>query len=116
MSARDTPQLGHRAGPERLRVLGLLDTTVLWGNLGVSLLVLVAGAFLVPALSLPQALVAIVVGCLIGNLMLGAAGVIGADGARAGDGAPARAARPARLVPRRPRSTSRSASAGRSSS
>ena len=65
--------------PERLRVLGPLDTGLLWGNLGVSLLVIVAGAALVPALSLPQALVAIVVGCLIGNLMLGVAGAIGAD-------------------------------------
>jgi len=65
--------------PERLRVLGTLDTGLLWGNLGVSLLVIVAGAALVPALSLPDALVAIAVGCLIGNLMLGAAGAIGAD-------------------------------------
>ena len=65
--------------PERLRVLGTLDTGLLWGNLGVSLLVVVAGAALVPALSLPEALVAIVLGCLIGNLMLGVAGAIGAD-------------------------------------
>jgi nucleobase:cation symporter-1, NCS1 family len=65
--------------PERLRVLGALDTGLLWGNLGVSLLVVVAGAALVPALSLPAALVAIAVGCLLGNLMLGAAGAIGAD-------------------------------------
>jgi NCS1 family nucleobase:cation symporter-1 len=65
--------------PERLRVLGGLDTGLLWGNLGVSLLVVVAGAALVPALSLPDALVAIVIGCLIGNLMLGVAGGIGAD-------------------------------------
>ena len=46
--------------PERLRVLGALDTGLLWGNLGVSLLVIVAGAALVPALSLPDALAAIV--------------------------------------------------------
>lgn len=65
--------------PERLRVLGGLDTGLLWGNLGVSLLVVVAGAALVPALSLPDALIAIAVGCLIGNLMLGVAGGIGAD-------------------------------------
>jgi len=65
--------------PERLRVLGALDTGLLWGNLGVSLLVVVAGAALVPALSLPDALIAIVVGCLIGNLMLAVAGAIGAD-------------------------------------
>jgi NCS1 family nucleobase:cation symporter-1 len=65
--------------PERLRVLGTLDTGLLWGNLGVSLLVVVAGAALVPALSLPDALVAIVIGCVIGNLMLGVAAAIGAD-------------------------------------
>ena len=65
--------------PERLRVLGLLDTSLLWANLGVSLLVVVAGAALVPALSLPDALLAILLGCAIGNLMLGVAGAIGAD-------------------------------------
>jgi NCS1 family nucleobase:cation symporter-1 len=75
----DTPNWGIDPVPERLRVLGGLDTGLLWGNLGVSLLVLVAAAFLVPALSLPQALVVIVVGALIGNLMLAAAGAIGAD-------------------------------------
>jgi len=48
--------------PSRLRVLGGLDTGFLWGNLGVSLLVIVAGASLVPALSLPDAFVAILVG------------------------------------------------------
>ncbi len=73
------PSWGIEPVPERLRVLGLLDTTLLWSNLGVSLLVLVAAAFLVPALSLRDALVAIVAGSLIGNLMLGAAGAIGAD-------------------------------------
>jgi putative hydroxymethylpyrimidine transporter CytX len=65
--------------PERLRVLGGLDTGLLWGNLGVSLLVIVAGAALVPALSLPDALLAIVIGCVIGNLALATAGAIGAD-------------------------------------
>src|SRR5262245_46142022 len=65
--------------PERLRVLGGLDTGLLWGNLGVSLLVVVAGAALVPALSLPDALLAIAIGCVIGNLALAAAGAIGAD-------------------------------------
>ena len=65
--------------PERLRVLGLLDLTLLWGNLSVSLLVIVAAAGLVPMLSLKQALVAIVVGAIAGNLLLGLAGAIGAD-------------------------------------
>jgi nucleobase:cation symporter-1, NCS1 family len=74
------PVWGIEPVPDRLRVLGLADQTMLWGNLGVSLLVLVIGALLVPALSLPDALVAIVVGSLIGNAMLGVAGLIGADG------------------------------------
>jgi len=65
--------------PSRLQILGGLEMGLLWGNLGVSLLVIVAGALLVPALSLPEALLAIVVGCVIGNLMLAAAGMIGAD-------------------------------------
>ncbi len=65
--------------PPRLRVLDGVETGLLWGNLGVSLLVVVAAAALVPSLSLRDALVAIVVGCALGNLMLGVAGAIGAD-------------------------------------
>src|SRR5262245_66476301 len=72
--------------PPRLRILSGLETGLLWGNLGVSLLVIVAGALLVPALSLPQALAAIVLGCLIGNAMLAVAALIGADGRVAGLG------------------------------
>src|SRR5919202_94795 len=74
-----TPSWGIDPVPERLRVLGFLDTTLLWGNLSVSLLVIVAGALLVPALSLRDALLAIVVAAVAGNLMLGLAGAIGAD-------------------------------------
>ncbi len=66
--------------PERLRTLSGLDLTLLWSNLGVSLLVIVTAGFLVPGLSLPAALLAILVGSLVGNAMLGAAGMIGADG------------------------------------
>ncbi|MDQ3867391.1 MAG: cytosine permease [Actinomycetota bacterium] len=66
--------------PERLRTLSALDLTLLWGNLGVSLLVLVTAAFIVPALALPAAVAAIAVGSLAGNLMLGVAAMIGADG------------------------------------
>jgi NCS1 family nucleobase:cation symporter-1 len=77
---RETPSWGIEPVPERLRVLGAADQTMLWGNLGVSLLVLVIGALLVPALSLRDALIAIVAGSLIGNAMLGVAGLIGADG------------------------------------
>jgi len=70
---------GIEPAPTRLHVLSGLDTGFLWGNLGVSLLVIVAGAALVPALSLPDALTAIVLGCVIGNLMLAVAGAIGTD-------------------------------------
>jgi putative hydroxymethylpyrimidine transporter CytX len=76
---RDAPAWGIEPVPERLRVFGTLDTALLWGNLGVSLLVLVAGTYLVPALSLPGALLAIAIGSLIGNAMVGTAGMIGAD-------------------------------------
>ena len=75
-----TPSWGIEPVPERLRVLGLVDTMLLWGNLSVSLLVIVLGAVLVPALSLRDALIAIVVGAIAGNVLLGLAGLIGADG------------------------------------
>jgi NCS1 family nucleobase:cation symporter-1 len=73
------PSWGIEPVPERLRVLGFLDTGLLWSNLGVSLLVIVAATSLVPALSLRDAFVAILIGGVIGNLMLGVAGMIGAD-------------------------------------
>jgi putative hydroxymethylpyrimidine transporter CytX len=65
--------------PERLRVLGTVDSLLLWGNLSVSLLVIVIGALLVPALSLQTAMLAILVGAVVGNVLLGIAAAIGAD-------------------------------------
>jgi nucleobase:cation symporter-1, NCS1 family len=65
--------------PERLRTLSGVDTALLWGNLGISLLVVVAGSFLVPALGVKEALLAIVVGAILGNALLGLAGLIGAE-------------------------------------
>src|SRR5246500_1071783 len=65
--------------PERLRTLGGLENGMLWSSFGFSLLVLVAGAFLVPALSLPEALLAILVGALFGNVLLGGVAAIGAE-------------------------------------
>jgi NCS1 family nucleobase:cation symporter-1 len=59
-------------------VLGTLDTTLLWTNLGISLLVLVLPAYF--DLSLKKALLATLVGAVIGNGMLAVAGMIGADG------------------------------------
>ena len=73
------PSWGITPVPERLRVLTLFDSLLLWGNLSVSLLVIVIGALLVPALSFKQALLAIVVGAVAGNLLLGLAALIGTD-------------------------------------
>ena len=80
------PSWGIEPVPERLWVLGVLDGFLLWANLSVSLLVIVAGAFLVLpgsegglALSLPLALGAIGTAAVVGNLMLGVGGYIGAD-------------------------------------
>src|SRR6266511_3118294 len=72
------PSWGIGPVPERLRVLGLLDSTLLWTNLGVSLLVLVLPAYF--DLSLKDALAATLVGGVIGNGMLALAALIGADG------------------------------------
>ena len=78
MSER-TPSWGITPVPDRLRTLGGLENGMLWSSLGLSLLVLVAGAFLVPALSLPEALLAILVGGVLGNALLGAAAGLGAE-------------------------------------
>ena len=71
------PSWGIEPVPERLRVLGFVDTNLLWLNLGISLLVLVLPAYF--DLSLKDALAATLVGGLIGNSMLALAALIGAD-------------------------------------
>jgi NCS1 family nucleobase:cation symporter-1 len=72
-------EVGIEPVPPERRVMGTWDNFVLWADLGVSFLVMVVGTFLVPALGLGQALAAIVVGALVGNLLLGVAARIGAD-------------------------------------
>ncbi len=86
MDANETTSYGIEPVPERLRVLGVFDGFLLWANLSVSLLVIVAGAFLVlPAsefglgLSLPVAVAAIAAAAVVGNVLLGLGGLIGAD-------------------------------------
>ena len=82
----DTPSWGIEPVPDRLRVLSTFDGFLLWANLSVSLLVIVAGAFLVLpisefglGMSLPYALAAIAAAAVVGNVLLGLAGLIGAD-------------------------------------
>ena len=65
--------------PSARRAFGAFDAFSLWFSLGIGLLVLQAGAFLVPGLSLGAALAAIVTGSVLGALLLAAAGVVGAD-------------------------------------
>ncbi|HYY79193.1 MAG TPA: cytosine permease [Actinomycetes bacterium] len=76
---RASEEWGIDPVPPDRRVLGFLDQAVLWGNLGISLLVLVAGALLVPALGLVPALAATLVGAAVGNLLLGLAAVPAAE-------------------------------------
>ncbi len=64
--------------PDRLRTLSGADVGLLWGNLAVSLLVLFTGTFLA-GLGLPRALLATVVGAVLGTALLGLAGLIGFD-------------------------------------
>jgi nucleobase:cation symporter-1, NCS1 family len=64
--------------PERLRTLSFLDVGLLWGSFGISLLVIVAGTLLAP-LGLEMALLATLVGALLGSALLGLAGLVGTD-------------------------------------
>jgi putative hydroxymethylpyrimidine transporter CytX len=75
---REAPSWDVRpVGPEMRRLSGL-DLAVLWGDLGIGLLVLVTGALLVPALGFPRALLAIVVGSVVGCVPLALVGLAGA--------------------------------------
>jgi NCS1 family nucleobase:cation symporter-1 len=73
------PEWGIKPVSSEYRMLRFIDLFVLWSSLGVGLLVLEAGALLVPGLSLGQALLAILVGTLVGNLLLALTGVAGSD-------------------------------------
>jgi NCS1 family nucleobase:cation symporter-1 len=64
--------------PEERRVLGAFDVAILWGDLGIGLLVLVTGALLVPALGFATAMISIIVGSVIGCLLLALAASAGA--------------------------------------
>lgn len=79
----EVPRTLEEAPPPRL--LGFVDQTALWGNLGISLLLVVAGTFVLnpdpglPTLSLAAALTAIAVGAVLGNLLLGVVARAGAE-------------------------------------
>ncbi|AVO42862.1 purine-cytosine permease family protein [Simplicispira suum] len=71
--------------PDR-RVFGLRDHAALWFSLGVGLLVMQVGAYLMPALGTKEAMLAIVGGSLIGAGMLGWVAKIGCDSGLASAG------------------------------
>ena len=79
MKIQAPPEWGIEPVPESHRILGFPDYLALWSSLGVGLLVLLAGTLLVPGLGLGQALLAILVGSIIGSLLLAVAGVVGSD-------------------------------------
>jgi nucleobase:cation symporter-1, NCS1 family len=76
---KETRAFGIEPVRAQHRVLGVRDNFVLWADLGVSFLVMVVGMFLVPGLGFGAALLAIVIGALIGNLLLGLAAIVGSD-------------------------------------
>ncbi len=75
---REAPSWGPAPVPADRRRLSGFDLAVLWGDLAIGLLVLLTGALLVPALSFPEALVAIALGTAIGCLLLALVAFVGA--------------------------------------
>lgn len=73
------PEWGIEPVPNEQKKLSGRDYFILWSSLGVGLLVLSAGSFLADA-SITDAILAIVVGSLVGSALLALAGKIGSDG------------------------------------
>lgn len=73
---------GALAAPDRR--LGPLGHLALWANLGAGLFLMVVGAWLVPALSIPQAVIATIIGAALGAALVGAAVHLGAQENRPG--------------------------------
>jgi len=73
------PDWGVEPIPLEHRRLTAIDSAVLWGDLGIGLLVLVTGALLVPGLGFATAMAAIVIGSLIGVSLLALASTAGAQ-------------------------------------
>lgn len=73
-----TPDHGIEPVPAASRRLGAFDLAVLWGDLGIGVLVLVIGALLVPGLGFWPAMGAVVIGSVIGVALLGVGSAAGA--------------------------------------
>ena len=79
LSVRLPEDWGIQPVPQERRILRAFDLAVLWGDLAVSLLVMVAGSLLVPGLGTKEALAAIFVGTLLGTVLLSLAGIVATD-------------------------------------
>lgn len=79
LERESVPDHGIQPVPPADRRLTALDMAVLWGDLGIGLLVLVTGALLVPGLGFGMALVTIVIGSVIGVALLALAASAGAQ-------------------------------------
>jgi putative hydroxymethylpyrimidine transporter CytX len=79
LTVRIPEDWGIQPVPQERRTLRGFDLGVLWGDLAVSLLVMVAGALLVPGLGTQEALLAIVIGTLLGTVLLSLAGIVGSE-------------------------------------
>lgn len=71
------PEWGVEPVPVKNRILGFWDYLILWGDLGIGLLVLLAGSFLVPGLGFNDAIQVIILGSLIGAGLLSVVGLMG---------------------------------------
>ena len=79
LAVRVPEDWGIQPVPVERRRLRPFDLGVLWGDLAVSLLVMIAGALLVPGLGTKEALAVIFVGTLLGTVLLSLAGMVGSD-------------------------------------
>lgn len=73
------PEWGVEPIPAEHRRLSAFDLAVLWGDLGIGMLVLVTGALLVPGLGFATAMVAIIIGSVVGVALLALASTAGAQ-------------------------------------
>jgi len=74
---RAPPEWGVEPVSREARVLRAIDFFFLWFSLGVGLLVLQAGALMIPSLTIEQALLISLSGSILGSLLLALAGSIG---------------------------------------
>jgi nucleobase:cation symporter-1, NCS1 family len=77
--AEVTRDWGIEPVPQSQRKLSGLDMAVLWGDLGIGLLVLVTGALLVPGLGFGAAMSAVILGSVIGVALLAMGAAAGAS-------------------------------------